>query len=98
MKYLRKLKIALVPGEYKNPVKRKLRERKKLYRVFKSIKDKNQETLIGVYFDNDLEVRAYDVLSLGSQSEANVYPDEIFERAILLKSRIFVLIHNHPSG
>lgn len=52
MKYLRKLTIKLVPGEYKNLVKGQVREPVQLYRIFNAIKDKNQETLIGVYFDD----------------------------------------------
>lgn len=98
MKYLRRLKIQLVPGEYKNPVKGQVREPKQVYKVFQAIKDKNQETLIGVYLTNELEVRGYDTLSVGGESSALVVPEEIFERSILLKARTFILIHNHPSG
>jgi DNA repair protein RadC len=98
MKYLKKLNIKLVRGEYRNPVKGQVREPKQVYKVFQAIKDKNQETLIGVYLANDLEVRGYDTLSVGGESSALVVPEEIFERSILLKSRTFILIHNHPSG
>ncbi|MBP9687017.1 MAG: hypothetical protein KBD66_04435 [Candidatus Doudnabacteria bacterium] len=98
MAYLKKLNIKLVPGKFKNPVKGQVREPKQLYTIFKAIKDKNQETLIGVYLTPELEVRAYDALSLGGESVSLVLPEEIFERAILLKARTFILIHNHPSG
>jgi DNA repair protein RadC len=98
MKYLKKLNIKLVRGEYRNPVKGQVREPKQVYKVFQAIKDKNQETLIGVYLANDLEVRGYDTLSVGGESSTLVVPEEIFERSILLKSRTFILIHNHPSG
>jgi hypothetical protein len=52
MRYLRKLKIELVKGEYKNPIKGQVREPKQVYEVFKAIKDKAQETVIGVYLSD----------------------------------------------
>lgn len=98
MKYLRKLKIELVKGEYKNPVKGQVREPKQVYEVFKAIKDKAQETLIGVYLDADLEVKSYDTLSVGTQSETSINAAEIFGRAFVLRAHYFILIHNHPKG
>ena len=98
MKYLRKLQIQLVKGEYQNPVKGQVRDPKQIYDVFKAIKDKSQETLIGVYLNNDLEVNAYDTLSVGSQTEASVFSDEVFNRAVITRSHYIILIHNHPSG
>lgn len=98
MKYLKKLKIELVKGEYKNPVKGQVREPKQVYEVFKAIKDKAQETLIGVYLDTDLEVKTYDTLSIGTQSTTLVDESEIFGRAFVFKARYLILIHNHPQG
>ena len=98
MKYLRKLNIQLIKGEYRNPVKGQVRDPHQVYEVFEAIKDKNQETLIGVFLNSDLEVHAYDTLSIGGESTTLVLPEEIFERAIITKSRTFILIHNHPSG
>ena len=98
MKYLRKLDIQLVKGEYQNPVKGQVRAPEQVYVVFKAIKDKAQETLIGVYLNNELEVNAYDTLSVGSSTETGVSSDEIFNRAVITRSRYIILIHNHPSG
>ena len=98
MNYLRQLKIRLVPGEYKNPVKGQVKDPKQIYRVFRAIKDKNQEVLIGIYLNESLEVNAYDTLSIGGESVSLVAPDEIFTRAIITRSRNIILIHNHPSG
>lgn len=97
-KYLRKLNIELVKGEYKNPVKGQVRDPKQVYEVFKAIKDKAQEILIAVYLNADLQVNSYDTLSIGNQSTVLVTPPEIFGRAFVLRSRYFILIHNHPSG
>ena len=71
---------------------------KQIYSVFKDLKDRAKETMIGVYLDDDLEVRAYEVLSVGTANQTIVSPAEILEYAILLKSKRFILIHNHPSG
>ena len=98
MKYLRKLNIELVKGEYRNPVKGQVREPRQIYEVFRAIKDKSQETLIGVYLNADLEVNSYDTLSIGTQSATLVDAPEIFGRAFVLRSKYFILIHNHPSG
>jgi DNA repair protein RadC len=98
MKYLRKLNIQLVKGEYKNPVKGQVRDPKQIYEVFKALKDNAQETLIGVYLDAQLEVNIYDTLSVGNQRETWLHPSEIFGRAFVLRSKYIILIHNHPSG
>jgi DNA repair protein RadC len=51
-----------------------------------------------VYLNNDLKVNAYDTLSVGSQTETSVFSDEVFDRAVITRSRYIILIHNHPSG
>ncbi len=97
-KYLRKLNIELVDGEFENPVKEQVRGPEQIFEIFKSLKDKSQETLLGVYLTEDLEVRLYDVLSIGGKDMTLILPHEIFEHAIVTKSRMFILIHNHPQG
>jgi DNA repair protein RadC len=98
MKYLKKLNIKLVRGEYQNPVKGQVREPGHIYRTFQAIKDSAQELLIGVYLNDDLEVLSYDTLSVGGESVALVIPREIFGRAFVMRAKHFILIHNHPSG
>jgi DNA repair protein RadC len=98
MKYLKTLKIELVKGEYKNPVKGQVREPSQVYDVFKAIKDKAQETLIGVYLNANLEVSAYDTLSIGTKSATLVDEAEIFGRAFVFRAKYIILIHNHPEG
>jgi len=98
MQYLKKLKIELEKGEYRNLIKGQIRDPEQVYRVFKAIKDKAQETLIGVYLNERLEMNIYDILSVGGESVTLVLPDEIFDRAIVTRSRTFILVHNHPSG
>jgi len=97
-KYLRKLKVEFVKGEFKNPIKGQVREPAQVFSVFKDMKDWTKETLIGVYLNDKLEMNSYEVLSIGGESFSLVVPDEIFRSAILTNSRNFILIHNHPSG
>lgn len=97
-KYLRKLDIKLIDGEFENPIKQQVATPEQMYEIFKKIKDQSQETLIGVFLTENLEVRAYNILTLGGQSTTLFIPEQVFEHAILLKSRMFILIHNHPKG
>jgi DNA repair protein RadC len=97
-KYLRKLKIELVPGEYENLVKGQVHGPEQLYTTFRALENSAQEKLIGVYLNDSLEAVAYDVLSLGGSSATAAEPDEVFSRAVVLRTRYVVLIHNHPKG
>lgn len=98
MKYLKKLKIEFVKGEFKNPIKGQVRDPEQIYSIFKDIKDWTKETLIGVFLNDKLELNSYEVMTIGGESVSLVLPDEIFRSAILTNSRNFILIHNHPSG
>lgn len=97
-KYLRKLKIELIPGEYPNLIKGQVRDPKQIYNTFEAIKDRAQETLIGVYLNNELEVIAYHVLSVGGSSSTSLEPREVFGPAIITRACYVILIHNHPRG
>lgn len=98
MKYLKKLDIKLIKGEYKNPIKGQINTPEQIYDVFKSLKDKAQETLIAVYLNNDLEVLTYNILSTGSESETTIDFDDIYGYGFVMKAQYFILIHNHPKG
>ncbi|MCW3120848.1 MAG: repair protein RadC [Flavipsychrobacter sp.] len=98
MKYLKKLKVELVKGDFKNPIKGQVQGPEQVFAVFKDIKDWAKETLIGVYLNDCLELNSYEIHSVGGESVSLVLPDEIFQSAILTRSRNFILIHNHPSG
>jgi DNA repair protein RadC len=98
MKYLKKLQIKLIRSERKNPVQGQVREPKQLYDIFRDIKDEAQELLVGVFLDENLMVKAYDILSVGGQSTTSVLPPEIFGRGFVLLAQSFILIHNHPRG
>lgn len=85
-------------GSTENPLRGALRRPSDLYRAFRDLKDDAKETLLGVYLDESLTVRSYDVLSLGGADAVPLVPNEVFRGAILTNSHYYVLIHNHPSG
>lgn len=97
-KYLRKLHVELVDGEFENQIKGQVRAPEQVYEVFQALKDRNQETLIGLYLTDGLDPILYDVLSVGGEHEALLLPDEIFGRAFITRAKYLILIHNHPSG
>ncbi len=45
-----------------------------------------------------MRIIAYDILSIGNNNSVIYCPDEILKRSILLNSKRFILIHNHPKG
>jgi len=97
-KYLKKLKIEFVEGDFKNLVKGRVRQPKQVFSVFSDLKDSTRETLVGVYLTDIFEIASYEVLSIGGSHMTLAIPSEIFRSAILTNSRYFILIHNHPSG
>jgi hypothetical protein len=72
MKYLRKLKIQLVKGKYKDLVKGQVSGPGQIYKTFEAIKDHAQEALLGVYLTNNLEVILCDVL-LGGEGATTLH-------------------------
>jgi len=97
-KYLRKLNVELVDGDFPNPLHGQLRDPSQVHEIFSSLKDKTQETLLGVYLKDDLEAVAYEVLSIGGEDVSLVVPREVFKWGFLAHAYSFVLVHNHPSG
>jgi DNA repair protein RadC len=98
MKYLKKLDIKLVKGEYKSPIKGKLRFPDQIYKVFESLKDKAQETMLAVYMDKDLDIRVYEILTTGTSDSRIFSASDIFGHMFAIKAKSFILIHNHPQG
>ena len=48
--------------------------------------------------DDDLEIKAYDILGLGGENGVLVLLRDVFGRGLMIKSYTFILLHNHPSG
>ena len=97
-KYLRKLNIELVDGEYENPIKEQLRDPAQVFTIFEKLKDKAQETLLALYLWEDMKPSVYSVLSVGTESETAINHKDIFGQMFTLKAKYFILIHSHPKG
>jgi DNA repair protein RadC len=97
-RYLRKLKIELVDGEFENAVKEQLRSPEQLHRLFEKLKDEHQETAIAVYMLGDLKPSVYSVLSVGNPAETAFNSRDVFGQAYVLKAEYVAVIHNHPKG
>jgi DNA repair protein RadC len=98
VKYLRRLKVKFERGTFKNPIHGQISGPEEVYSIFKDIKDETKEVLLGVYLADDLQVRSYEVLTIGTRSMTLVSSTEVFRGAILSNSKYIVLIHNHPGG
>lgn len=58
---------------------------------------KQTEIFTCAFLDGKNRLIKYEQIATGAESAVTVSPTEIFRRAILLKARFIVLIHNHPS-
>jgi DNA repair protein RadC len=57
-----------------------------------------QEEFRVLLLDSKNRVICYQKISLGSSSQASVYPSDVFRPAITAGATSIILIHNHPSG
>lgn len=71
---------------------------RKVYNLFKRLKNEPTEHFIAVYLNTKLKTMAIIPLFKGSPDYARITPKEIYRNALLLNSDTFITIHNHPSG
>lgn len=57
-----------------------------------------KENLIVILLDTKLRPKGYHLVALGSLTECDAHPREIFRPVIVASAFAFVLVHNHPSG
>ena len=57
-----------------------------------------REKFMAVYLDMKHRIIGYHVVSVGSLTQAQVQPREVFRPAMLLPCQAIVFLHNHPSG
>jgi len=57
-----------------------------------------KEQIINLLLNSKLQIKAWDLVSIGNLTEAILHPREVFRPAILAAARYILLIHNHPSG
>jgi DNA repair protein RadC len=58
----------------------------------------SQESLFVVGTDIHNDIIDIKKMFVGGLSECNVYPDQIFRRALLQSAHGIAVVHNHPSG
>lgn len=66
--------------------------------LFASLRGLRTERLVAVFGDEAGRVIREEVLAEGDAGSVSLSPRLIFQRALALNSRRFVLAHNHPSG
>lgn len=59
---------------------------------------KTEEEFHVLYLDTQYRLLSDDLHSKGTIDRASVYPREIVRRALDIRAKIVVLMHNHPSG
>lgn len=64
----------------------------------KVLQDNTKEHVVLLCLDGSHSVAAYNVVSIGTATQAPIHPREIFQAAILAGSVSIILAHNHPSG
>lgn len=57
-----------------------------------------RENFVVVYLDMKMRPIYTEITSKGTLSQAAIHPRYIFERSLALKSKRFLVAHNHPSG
>lgn len=64
----------------------------------RQLRDKKNETVVGLFLDSQHRVIAYDELFNGTINCATIHPRPIIERTLQLNAAALILAHNHPSG
>jgi DNA repair protein RadC len=60
--------------------------------------DRDKEHFFTVLFDTRNNLKAVDVISVGTINASLVHPREVYKRAILESAVWLIIAHNHPSG
>ena len=70
--------------------------------IFKMVKgligDADREYFLVINVDVKNKPTSIEITSIGTLTEANIHPREIFKNAYLLSASFIICIHNHPSG
>ena len=93
---MKKIDLALVDGEFENPLTKPIERPEQVAAIFNSIKDRAFETLLAIYLRGD-GTGVYDVHSTGGISECLLSVYDLYGRAYVLRARTYILVHNHPN-
>lgn len=64
----------------------------------RQLRDKKNETFVGLFLDSQNRVLAYEELFNGTINSASIHTRPIIERVLRLNAAAVILAHNHPSG
>ncbi len=65
---------------------------------YKSSSNTYKEQFSVAEISNNYNLKSISLVALGTSSNCNLYPNEIFRQAIKNDTRFIILCHNHPSG
>jgi len=60
--------------------------------------DPEKEAMIVLSLSKRLEMKAWHLVSVGTQDECICHPRDVFRPAILAAANRIIMVHNHPSG
>ncbi len=63
-----------------------------------TLQNKQEETLLAIFLDNQNRVLAIETLSKGTVDQASIHPRQLVERVLAHHAKSIILAHNHPSG
>ena len=96
-----KVKIDVVseePGEYLTDSPEKLVNFWKEVITNQPWFDEEKECCIAIVLDTKMNIKGYNLVSLGNLNSSIVTPREVFRPIIAMAAYVFILVHNHPSG
>ena len=62
------------------------------------LKNRDREHLIIIALDTKLKITGFNLLSIGTEAEANISLKALFKFLILSSATCFIIAHNHPTG
>ncbi len=60
--------------------------------------NKEKETFSCIYLNSHNKVLNFEVLFIGTVTQAQIYPMEIIRGCVKHRAESFIMVHNHPSG
>ncbi|GAJ03519.1 unnamed protein product [marine sediment metagenome] len=67
-------------------------------KLFRDLQKETQEKIICLHLDTRNTVTCFQVVFIGTSTQASSDPKAILRTALLANSNSIILIHNHPSG
>lgn len=75
-----------------------IRDRTSVFQYVSSLGSEDLEWLLGLFVDEKLNLLAVVTLAVGDETSVESDIPELIFRALSLRAKAFMLVHNHPSG